>query len=87
MARYVAHDLGQHFSMLEDKLFSLNRYRTFATLSDQEMRDVAQEMIARKPFIYSVMILDETGRIKARVSSNMVYDGTEPLDPVDLQTL
>lgn len=85
MARYVANDLRQYFSMLEDKLFSLNQYRDFGTLSDQGMRDVAQEMISRRPFIYSIMILDETGGIKARVSSNMVYDGSEPLDPVDFQ--
>ncbi|WP_320172920.1 ATP-binding protein [Maridesulfovibrio sp.] len=85
MARYIAHDLRQHFSMLEDKLFSLNQYRNFTALTDQEIRDVAQEMIARKSFIYSIIILDDTGRIKTRVSPNIVYDGSEPLDPADLQ--
>ncbi len=83
MAKHVAHNLRKHFSVLEDKLYSLNQYRNFAALSDKEMRNVAQEMIARKSSIYSIIILDERGLVKTRVSSNMVYDGSEPLDSTD----
>ena len=82
-AKHVASALRQHFSVLEDKLYGLNQYRNFAALSNQEMRNVAQEMIARTSSIYSIIILDANGRVKSRVSSSMVYDGSEPLDSTD----
>ncbi|HAS87810.1 MAG TPA: hypothetical protein DCS48_00645 [Desulfovibrio sp.] len=80
MADHIAYDLKRHFSVLEDKLFSLNQFKEFVALPDQEMRDVAQEMIARQSSISSIILLGDKGDIKARVSSNSIYSRIEPLN-------
>ncbi len=82
-ARDVAYDLKHHFSVLEDKLYSLNQFRNFINFSDQEAQDVVKEMVARQSEICAIIILDPAGRVKARASSSSVYGKSEPLDTSD----
>ncbi|NDV26972.1 PAS domain S-box protein [Desulfovibrio sp. JC010] len=83
MARHVAHDLKRHFSALEEKLFSLNQFRNFTTVSDVEAQHFAKELVARQNSICSLVLLDGDGRIRCRVSSSKVYDSSEPLGAAD----
>lgn len=81
MAKHIAHELKEYFSLLEDQFFSLSQFRKFSAFSDLEMRNVAQEMLARESCLCSVIFLDEQGRVRTSVFSNSVYAGTDSLSP------